>query len=297
MSFLRLYRRTTSLLAPEAGLASALVAANVALAAAAFVGPLVFGHIVDALANSGTRPDHETWRQILLLLGLWGAIGIGSLGAGILVALHADRLCQRRRLAAMSRYFEHVLQLPHAFHGTTHSGRQLKTMWQGADTLFSTWLSLLRENLATFVTLFVLLPLTLFLNWRLGALLVLLVCAIAVLTWLVFRRTHAAQARVEGYHSALAEQAGDALGNVMLIQSFLRLGAEIRQLRATMDQVLAAQFPVLNWWALLSVLSGATSTVMLIAIFALGTWLHLQGRATVGEIVTFMGLATQRTKR
>jgi ATP-binding cassette subfamily B protein len=166
-------------------------------------------------------------------------------------------------------------------------------MWQGADTLFGTWLSLLRENLATFVTLFVLLPLTLFLNWRLGALLVILVCAIAVLTRFVFRRTHAAQARVEGYHSALAEQAGDALANVMLIQSFLRLGAEIRQLRATMDQVLAAQFPVLNWWALLSVLSGATSTVMLIAIFALGTWLHLQGRATVGEIVTFMGLATQ----
>jgi ATP-binding cassette subfamily B protein len=293
MSFLRLYRRVAGLLAPEGGLATALVVANVALAATAFVGPLLFGRIVDTLANSSTRPGHETWRQILFLLGLWGVIGMGSIGAGMLVALHADRLCQRRRLAAMSRYFEHVLQLPHAFHGATHSGRQLKIMWQGADTLFGTWLSLLRENLATFVTLFVLLPLTLFLNWRLGALLIVLVCAIAVLTWFIFHRTHAAQARVEGYHSALAEQAGDALGNVILIQSFLRLAGEIRGLRATMDQVLAAQFPVLNWWALLTVLSGATSTVTLIAIFALGTWLHLQGRATVGEIVTFMGLATQ----
>jgi glucan exporter ATP-binding protein len=293
MSFLRLYRRVAGLLAPEGGLATALVVANVALAATAFVGPLLFGRIVDTLANSSTRPGHETWRQILFLLGLWGVIGMGSIGAGMLVALHADRLCQRRRLAEMSRYFEHVLQLPHAFHGATHSGRQLKIMWQGADTLFGTWLSLLRENLATFVTLFVLLPLTLFLNWRLGALLIVLVCAIAVLTWFIFHRTHAAQARVEGYHSALAEQAGDALGNVILIQSFLRLAGEIRGLRATMDQVLAAQFPVLNWWALLTVLSGATSTVTLIAIFALGTWLHLQGRATVGEIVTFMGLATQ----
>ena len=70
----------------------------------------------------------------------------------------------------MSQYFEHVLRLPHAFHGGTHSGRQLKIMWQGADTLFGIWLSFLRENLATFVALFVLLPLTLFLNWRLGAL-------------------------------------------------------------------------------------------------------------------------------
>jgi ATP-binding cassette subfamily B protein len=193
----------------------------------------------------------------------------------------------------MSQYFEHVLRLPPAFHGSMHSGRQLKIMWQGADTLFGVWLSFLRENLATFVALFVLLPLTLLLNWRLGALVMILIVAVAALTWSVFRHTHAAQARVEAYQSALAEHAGDALGNIVLVQSFVRLAAEARRLREAMDRLVAAQFPVLNWWALLTVLSGASSTITLIAIFALGTWLHLHDRATVGEIVTFMGLATQ----
>ena len=293
MSFLRLYRRVVALLAPERGLAITLVLANVGLATAAFLGPLLFGRIVDALASSSVHPSHETWQRILLLLAMWGLVGIGGMGTGILVALHADRLSHRRRLAAMSQYFEHALQLSQAFHGATHSGRQLKVMWQGAETLFGVWLSFLRENLATFVALFVLLPLTLFLNWRLGALVVLLVFAVGVLTWFVFRRTHAAQAEVEAHHSALAEQAGDALGNVTLIQSFVRLAAETRKLRSAMDQLIGAQFPVLNWWALLTVLSGASSTITLIAIFALGTSLHLQGKATVGEIVTFMGLATQ----
>ena len=162
---------------------------------------------------------------------------MGGIGAGILVALHADRLAQRRRLAAMSHYFEHVLRLPHAFHGSMHSGRQLKIMWQGADTLFGVWLSFLRENLATFVALFVLLPLTLFLNWRLGALVMLLIVMIAGLTWSVFRHTHAAQARVEAYHTAIAEHAGDALGNIVLVQSFVRLAAEARKLREAMDQL------------------------------------------------------------
>jgi ATP-binding cassette, subfamily B, beta-glucan exporter len=293
MSVLRLYRRVVGLLAPERNLAITLVLANAVLAAAGFLGPLLFGSIVDTLAGSGGRPRSETWQQTLLLLGLWGLIGVGSIGAGILVALHADRLAQRRRLAAMCRYFEHVLALPHAFHGGTHSGRQLKIMWQGADTLFGVWLSFLRENLATFVALFVLLPLTLFLNWRLAGLVILLLCVIAVLTWFVFRHTHAAQGRVEAHHSALAEHAGDALGNVVLVQSFVRLAAETRRLRSAMDQLVAAQFPVLNWWALLTVLSGASSTITMIAIFALGTWLHLHDRATVGEIVTFMGLASQ----
>ena len=150
------------------------------------------------------------------------------------------------------------MRLPQAFHGDTHSARQLKIMWQGADTLFGTWLSLLRENIATFVALFVLLPLALVLNWRLGALLIVLVAAVALLTWFVFRHMHAAQARVESYHSALAEQAGDALGNVLLIQSFVRLAAELGRLRAAMDRVLAEQLPVLSWWALVTVLSGAT---------------------------------------
>ena len=39
-----------------------------------------------------------------------------------------------------------------------------------------------------------------------------------------------------------------------------------------------AQIPVLNWWALLSVLTRAASTVTVIAIFVLGTWLYTQGR-------------------
>jgi ATP-binding cassette subfamily B protein len=293
MSIPRLYRRVVALLAPEWRLAIALALANAALAAIGFLGPLLFGRIVDTLASSGSRSRAETWQQILLLLGVWGLLGIGGIGAGILVALHADRLAQRRRLAAMGQYFEHVLRLPPAFHGSMHSGRQLKVMWQGADTLFGVWLSFLRENLATFVALFVLLPLTLLLNWRLGALVVLLIVLTAALTWSVFRQTHAAQARVEEYHSAIAEHAGDTLGNIVLVQSFVRFAAEARRLREAMDRMIAAQFPVLNWWALVTVLSGASATITLIAIFTLGTWLHLHDRATVGEIVTFMGLATQ----
>jgi ATP-binding cassette, subfamily B, beta-glucan exporter len=297
MSFVRLYGRVLALLAPERGLAALLAGANVALAGAAFVAPVLFGRIVDTLATQPGRPGQEVWHEALRLLGLWALVSVGSIGAGMLVALHADRLCQRHRLAAMSQFFEHVLRLPRAFHDAMHSGRQLKIMWQGADTLFGIWLSFLRENLTTFVTLFVLLPLTLVLNWRLGALLLVMVGAIGLLTWFVFHRTHIAQAEVEAHHSALAERAGDALANVVLIQSFVRLAVESRQLRAAMAKVMAAQFPVLNWWALLSVLSGASSTLTLIAVFALGAWLHLQGQATVGQIVTFMGLATQLVGR
>ena len=49
---------------------------------------------------------------------------------------------------------------------------------------------------------------------------------------------------------------------------------------------------MLNWWALLSVMTRAASTITVISIFILGTWLYTQGEATVGQIVSFMGFAT-----
>ena len=49
MSFIRIYVRVLGLLGAEARLAIALVAANIALAGAQFVEPVLFGRIVDTL--------------------------------------------------------------------------------------------------------------------------------------------------------------------------------------------------------------------------------------------------------
>jgi ATP-binding cassette subfamily B protein len=97
---------------------------------------------------------------------------------------------------------------------------------------------------------------------------------------------------VEARRSNLAERAGDAIGNVVLVQSFVRLSAEMRMMREEIERLLSAQFPVLNWWAVVRVLQGAVATITVISIFAMGAWLNLKGEATVGEIVTFMGFAT-----
>ena len=69
MNFVRLYARVIYLLAPERGRVLALMAANVALAGTAFVGPLLFGRLIDTLAATSSRPGDETFRQTCLLLG------------------------------------------------------------------------------------------------------------------------------------------------------------------------------------------------------------------------------------
>lgn len=292
MSFVAIYARVLALLKPEKRLSIILALANIGLAGVGFIEPILFGRIIDVLSNPGGATPDENWSRTIELLGLWCGAGLAGILAGILVALHADRLAHRRRLAAMALYFEHVLSLPAAFHSTTHSGTLLKIMLTGTDNLFGLWLAFFREHLSTFVAVLALLPLSLYLNWRLGLLLIGLIIVFALVSAVVVSKTEKAQGEVEAYHSQLAARAGDALGNVVLVQSFVRLALEARELAMVMERLLKAQFPVLNLWALMTVLSRMASTITIISIFVLGSWLHLHGQTSVGEIVSFMGFAT-----
>jgi glucan exporter ATP-binding protein len=293
MGLIRLYARVLGQLGSDLRLGAVLALANVALAIAAFAEPILFGRIIDRLTQgqaAGGTP--VTFGSLTPLILAWVGFGLFTIIAGVTVALHADRLSHRRRLATMANYFEHVLELPLAFHTSTHSGRVLKVMLEGSNGMAWLWLGFFRDHFAALVALGILLPLTVILNWRLGLLLVLLVVVFMVLTAIVLRKTETLQGRVESYHSSLAEHASDALGNVPVIQSFTRAKAEATALQGIIHQLLQAQNPVLSWWALASVATRASATITVTSIFLVGTWLHLNGLATIGEIVTFMSIAT-----
>ncbi|NNM74827.1 glucan ABC transporter ATP-binding protein/ permease [Enterovirga aerilata] len=292
MWLIRLYIRVLGQLGSDLRLGAVLALANIGLAIAAFAEPVLFGRIIDRLTQGVSGGAIVTFSSLLPLLAAWIAFGLFAIGAGVLVALHADRLSHRRRLATMATYFEHVLELPLAFHTSTHSGRVLKVMLEGSNGMAWLWLGFFRDHFAAIVALTILLPLTLFLNWRLGLLLLALVALFTVLTAIVLRKTETLQGRVEQYHSSLAEHASDALGNVPVIQSFTRAKAETGALRNIIGELLAAQTPVLSWWALASIATRASATLTVTAIFLLGTWLHLRGLASIGDVVMFMSIAT-----
>ena len=198
MEFFRVYGRVIGLLRAERGLAIMLALTNVAVAALQFYEPVLFGKVVDLLATAKDKTTEMLWSDARHLLGLWAVVGIGGIAANIMVSLQADRMAHRRRLGAMANFFEHVLLLPFSFHSSQHSGRLIKVMLTGVDDLFAIWLSFFRENLATFVALFIMLPLSLLMNWRLGVLLVVLILFFAAANIFVVSRTDRLQQRGRG---------------------------------------------------------------------------------------------------
>jgi ATP-binding cassette subfamily B protein len=291
MSFIRLYSRVLGLLGSEARLGVVLALANLALAVAQFAEPVLFGRIIDSLVKSQAAAVPPSIPDLTPLLAAWAGFGLFTIGCSVLVALHADRLAHRRKQGVLTMYFEHLLQLPLSFHGGTHSGRLLKVMLSGVDALWMLWLSFFREHFAAFISLLVLLPVSLFINWRLASLLIILCVIFTGLTALVMYKTDTLQRTVESHYTALSERTSDALGNVALVQGFARVEAEVSSLRNTVDALLAAQMPVLSWWAMIAVITRASTTITILSIFIVGIWLHIHQLATIGEIVTFINFA------
>src|SRR6266851_3957705 len=170
-------------------------------------------------------------------------------------------------------------------------------MLNATDSLWGLWLPFFREHFAAIRSLLGLLPRALYMCWRLAILLFALCVVFTVLTTLVVRKTCGMQSGVVAHYSDLSARASDALGNVALVQSFVRIDAEVQGLRFVADKLLAVQMPVLSWWALVTVITRASTTTTVLAIFTIGIVLHQQGLTTVGEIVMFVSFATLLIQR
>jgi len=253
---------------------------------------MLFGRIIDTLTASQSNTSGLDWNRLVLLLGAWAGFALFTIVAGTLIALHADRLSHRRYQAVRTIFFEHVLQLPLSYHTGAHSGRLVKVMVTGTNTLWSLWLSFFREHFVSIISLFVLLPATLFVDWRYGLLLVILCCVFAALIALIISKSQSLQSQVELFYSDVSERTTDTLGNIALVQSYTRVEHEVRGMKKLGDEVLSAQLPVLSWWALATVITRTATTLTILAILTLGVWFYVRGETTVGDIVMFMSYAT-----
>jgi ATP-binding cassette subfamily B protein len=291
MSLIKIYTRALKKLGSDSALAWILAFANLTLAITLFAEPILFGKVINTLANTETSQTSSLWNAVAPLLLIWILFGFFTIATSTLVALFSDRLAHRQRHKIFGEYFEHVLHMPLRQQSQTHSGRLMKIMLAGTDTLWWLWLSFFREHLAAFISLIILIPLALYMNWRLALVLISLCLFFGLLTHFILRKTQDLQKAIESHHSDLAELASDTLSNIALVQSFSRIQVEVKALQGISQKVLNAQLPVLSWWAVVTVLTKSATTLSILCIVVLGSWLYAQSLITIGEIVTFIAFA------
>lgn len=270
------------MLTAERGLALALAAASVAIGVVQLAEPVLFGRVVDTLSGGGAAFPY---------IALWALLGLFGIIAGAAVAVFADRLAHRRHLAAMAEAFERAMTLPAGYHAERGSAAVVRTILQGTDGLFWLWLGALREQLTAIVGILLLVPTAIRMDVRMASILGLLAAAYVVMNAVVIRKTRSGQETVERHNSAVYGRVGDVISNVTVVQSFTRLKAEADAMRTVMSDLLAAQYPVLTWWGLLTVLQRSAATITMVAVLATGALLAGRGELSVGRIVAFVGFA------
>ena len=289
--FWKIYARALGLLGEQKTLAWRLSVGNIGLACALFFEPILFGKIIDELSKITAQTDGSIWESVKPLLSLWIGFGLFTIVCSTLIALFSDRLAHGRRHAVMNEYVAHVLHLPMSQLSKTHTGKLMKIMTQGTDALWSLWLSFFREQLVGFFSLAVLMPIAFFINWQLASILMALGVFFVLLSYSILRKTQKLQQQIENHHSEMATQVSDTLSNIALVQSFTRIDAEAKSLRKISQRVLQAQFPILNWWAVVTVMTRCATSISILSIILLGIWLYSHLLVSVGEIVTFVAFA------
>jgi glucan exporter ATP-binding protein len=282
MSIWDVYKRALAMLVAERSQTFWVVVSGIALGIVPIAEQVLLARVVDSLTRG---------QRAFLIIGIWALLGLFGIISGVVVAVVADRLAHRRRLAALGQAFEHAIILPISYHAEKGSGAVVRTILAGTDALFWNWLSFLREQFVAFVGILVLVPTAIYMNAMMSLILAALAVVYVMCNVLVARKTSTGQAAVETYHNNVYGRVGDVLGNVTVVQSYARFASEMQAMRSIIGELLAAQYPVLTWWGLLTVLTRIAATISVVAIYTMGAVLVQRGEITVGEIVAFVGFA------
>ncbi|RST87291.1 glucan ABC transporter ATP-binding protein/ permease [Aquibium carbonis] len=283
MSLIQIYWRTLRMLGAERGKVVLICTANVVLAAVSIIEPIAFGRIVDAVTSK---------EGVGQSVALWAGLGVFNIVAFVLVARSADRLAHRRRGVVMTEAYERLMSMPLAWHQERGTSVSQHTLLRALEAMFTLWLEFMRQHMATAVSLVLLVPTAFTMDRRMFTVLVVLAVLYVAINRMVMARTRMGQTSVERHYHRVFSHVSDSVGNVSVVQGYGRVAEEARLLREYTSALIAAQNPVLDWWALASALNRFAATLSMIAVILIGAVLVERGELRVGDLIAFTGFAT-----
>jgi len=282
VSLLQIYWRALGYLAADKKRVALICGANVALAAIAILEPILLGRVIGAISENG---------PVFSTLAVWAALGAFNVIAVVLVARGADRFAHARRSEVLCQSFERVITMPLAWHHQRGTSNSLQTLLRAIETLFSLWLEFMRVHLSTAIALVLLVPTAIAMDVRMSAVLLGLGVLYVGIGRIVMRRTKSGQTAVERHYHTVFAHVTDSVSNVAVLQSYNRIGHETATLKRYVKDLLDAQNPVLDWWAIASALNRLSSTISMMIVLSIGAYLVTRGQLRVGDVVAFIGFA------
>ena len=288
IEFFHTYYRAYMLLDDELWIAIVLAIANIFLSIAQLAEPVLFGKVINQLTQLNSSEEGHLWKQLFPLLIAWSSFSLFGAVASIFIGLFADQLAHRHRHLVYQSSYLHALNKTPLASKDTDAGKIKKVMDEGRDALFWNWLSILRSELVALLGLVILIPLSFFLNPYMAISIIVLCLVFAATTNYVSSQASGLQQSINTHYQEEGALITDVLSNLALIQSYDVVQEEVQRLRVTGDKILAAQYPVLKYWAGVVSINQCATSLSILCVVLQGAVLYSHNLISVGEIVTFI---------
>jgi ATP-binding cassette subfamily B protein/ATP-binding cassette subfamily C protein/ATP-binding cassette subfamily B multidrug efflux pump len=259
---------------PEAGLLKGATLWLVIAAALEALGPLLGKAFIDRYL----LPRDADVPAIVGLLG--GALVTGCLASWLRYGqlLRLAGLAMRAVQRIREQVYGHVLRLPMRFFDGAITGQLVSRVTNDTEAVKSLYVQVLFVMLDSVITLLGMLAMMAWLDWRLMAIVALLVPAVFGIVWLYQRLSAPAVTKSRALRSDLNAQAAESIAGMAVVQASGAAGAFARRFAATNAAHYAARRQELraNAWLLRPALD-LLNVAMLGAVIGVFSWRSGQG--------------------
>ena len=268
-----------------------LVIANIIFAFLVLVEPIFFKKIIDTMVAFQTLSQDKSFVSISSTLIyrwiVWGIIIILRL----FVSVMADRVAHEEFNKSITDFFSHSMLLSMNFHTNTSSGKMSKDLIRGTDNIFYTHLEFFRKVLPEIFTVIFLIPLIIYLNWKMWFFVIFLGLLTTIVAMLAVSKTFTKQEAIEKYYSQLSALYNDTFSNIGIVKSFTLTWVKYRELQGLLKKRIEKQYPILYWWGFLISFSKVINIIISLGVILFGSFLFARKEITIGDIVMFLSFA------
>ena len=287
-----IFYRVFTLLKKRKKLTFLLTLANLVFAILVLIEPIFFREIIDTLIAFNASHTWEENKDVLGVLFFWLILWFFLIIIRLFISIFADRLWHEEFNKVILWLFDHILELSIRFHTNSNSGEMVKKLIRWSDCIFYSQLDLLRRIFPDIFTMLILIPLIIFLNWKLGLFVTFFWFISAFVAVYSISKTFTQQDKIEKYYNQSSALYADTFSNIFAIKSFTLSGMKKRELTDILDKRLEKQYPILNWWGFLMSFSKIVNIIISIGVIFFGSYLFFRWEATIGEIVMFLSFSS-----
>jgi len=283
--------RVLSLLANQRAKLTGLAALTVAAAALDVTVPFLTRGIIDRIVH--TVQSRQTGSAAMVVLAAL-AIFAATTGARLLRSLYNYRLFQTASQAedeVKNRAFGNFLRLDTAYHRKVNTGEVVGALDRGGTAIFVVLYEVLGQNVLPplLVVAGVLISL-LAKNVWMAAIVFLPLPAYVISVTRLGGKMHEIERQVNRSFETVTQESYDIASNVRAVKQFSREKQEICKQRELLHVARGHHYRGERLWAVVENLQTLIATAGRVAIIAVGGWLVLTRRCSIGDYVLFIAL-------